>query len=88
MCYRSSPVNLYISNVPDDDVRGPKVTRSLIMQQPANYCLQKEMIKGLISSTWALLLLSSQGSPLEVPAGLMMRLDRDFQMLRWLTRKL
>lgn len=35
MCCRSCSVKLYIKNALDNDARGPKVTRSLIMQQPA-----------------------------------------------------
>lgn len=45
-------VGLVLSKcTPDDDVRGPKVTRTLTMQ-PNIYYSRKQMIKDLISSVW------------------------------------
>lgn len=62
MCQRSRSGKLCIRNVPDDDVRGPKVTRSLTMRQPAEYLLPAEANDKRSHLHSTVLLLSHQGS--------------------------
>lgn len=67
MRLRSCSVKLYIKNVPDADMRDPKVTRSLIIQQPAELLPTEANDKRSHPQHMGyciMLLLSSQGSTL------------------------